>query len=86
MCRIFAADIFRKIASMNRVAVITGASRGIGAATAVEFAQRGFRVVVNYRSSDAEAQGVVAAITAAEGEAVAFKADVTQSDDVAAMV
>jgi 3-oxoacyl-[acyl-carrier protein] reductase len=44
---------------MSRVAVITGASRGIGAATALLLAQQGFRVVVNYRSSAGEADEVV---------------------------
>jgi 3-oxoacyl-[acyl-carrier protein] reductase len=66
--------------------MVTGASRGIGAATARVLADRGFRVVVNYRSSGAEADEVVAAITAAGGEAVAVKADVTIADDVTAMV
>jgi NAD(P)-dependent dehydrogenase (short-subunit alcohol dehydrogenase family) len=70
---------------MDRVAVITGASRGIGAATALVLAQQGFRVVVNYRSSAGEADEVVAAATAAGGEAVAIRADVTEPDDVAAM-
>jgi NAD(P)-dependent dehydrogenase (short-subunit alcohol dehydrogenase family) len=70
---------------MSQVAVITGASRGIGAATAQVLAERGFRVVVNYRSSAAEAEEVVGAITAAGGEAVATRADVTLPDDVAAM-
>jgi NAD(P)-dependent dehydrogenase (short-subunit alcohol dehydrogenase family) len=70
---------------MSRVAVVTGASRGIGAATARVFAEQGFRVVVNYRSSAEEADEVVAAITAASGEAAAIKADVTEADDVAAM-
>jgi NAD(P)-dependent dehydrogenase (short-subunit alcohol dehydrogenase family) len=70
---------------MSRVALITGASRGIGAATARVLAERGFRVVVNYRSSAAEAEEVVAAITAAGGEAAAIRADVTVPDDVAAM-
>jgi NAD(P)-dependent dehydrogenase (short-subunit alcohol dehydrogenase family) len=70
---------------MSQVAVITGASRGIGAATAQVLAERGFRVVVNYRSSAAEAEEVVGAITAAGGEAVATRADVTSPDDVAAM-
>ena len=46
---------------MSRVALITGASRGIGAATALVLAERGFRVVVNYRSSAEEADEVVAA-------------------------
>lgn len=71
---------------MARVAVITGASRGIGAATARVLAERGFRVVVNYRSSGAEADEVVAAIEAARGEAVSVKADVTESDDVSALI
>jgi 3-oxoacyl-[acyl-carrier protein] reductase len=71
---------------MTRVAVITGASRGIGAATATVLAERGFRVVVNYRSSAAEADEVVRAITAAGGQAVAIRADVTDPGDVVAMV
>ena len=71
---------------MGRVAVITGASRGIGAATALLFAEQGFRVVVNYRSSADEADEVVRAATAAGGEAVPYRADVTDADAVAAMV
>ena len=71
---------------MDRVAVITGASRGIGAATALVLAEQGFRVVVDYRSSAEQADEVVRAVTAAGGEAVAIQADVTAPDDVAAMV
>jgi NAD(P)-dependent dehydrogenase (short-subunit alcohol dehydrogenase family) len=71
---------------MTQVAVVTGASRGIGAATASVLAERGFRVVVNYRSSAAEADEVVRAVSAAGGEAVAIRADVTDADDVTAMV
>jgi NAD(P)-dependent dehydrogenase (short-subunit alcohol dehydrogenase family) len=71
---------------MSRVALVTGASRGIGAATASVLAERGFRVVVNYRSSAEQAQQVVATITAAGGEAVAIRADVTMADDVSAMI
>jgi len=70
---------------MSRVAVITGASRGIGAATARVLAEQGFRVVVNYRSSAEEANDVVAAINAAGGESTAIRADVTVPDDVATM-
>lgn len=70
---------------MSRVAVITGASRGIGAATARVLANRGFRVVVNYRASAQEADEVVAAIAAAGGEAISVRADVTVADDIAAM-
>ena len=69
----------------RRVAVITGASRGIGAATALILAERGFRVVVNHRSSGPQAAEVVAAISAAGGEAVAIQADVTVPGDVARM-
>ncbi len=71
---------------MGRVAVITGASRGIGAATALVLAERGFRVVVNYRSSAEEAEEVVRAAAAAGGEAIAIRADVTQADEVTEMV
>jgi 3-oxoacyl-[acyl-carrier protein] reductase len=71
---------------MSRVAVITGASRGIGAATASVLAGQGFRVVVNYRSSAEEADEVVRAITAAGGQAMAIRADVTEADQVDAMV
>ena len=70
----------------DQVAVITGASRGIGAAMALVLAKRGFRVVVNHLSSAQEREGVVTAIRDAGGEAVAIRADVTAPDDVAAMV
>jgi 3-oxoacyl-[acyl-carrier protein] reductase len=72
--------------SSTSVALITGASRGIGAATASVLAGRGFRVVVNYRSSAEEADDVVRAVTAAGGEAVAIRADVTDAGEVVAMV
>jgi 3-oxoacyl-[acyl-carrier protein] reductase len=75
-----------EVALMDRVAVVTGATRGIGAATALVLAERGFRVVVNYRSSAAEADEVVAAATAAGGQAIAVRADVTDTDDVTAMI
>lgn len=71
---------------MGRVALITGGSRGIGAATAQVLAAQGFRVVVNYLSSAEQADEVVRAATAAGGEALAIRADVTEADDVAAMV
>ena len=68
------------------VALITGASRGIVAATALVLAEHGYRVVVNHRASAPQAEDVVATIVAAGGEAVAVKADVTEPSDVAAMV
>jgi NAD(P)-dependent dehydrogenase (short-subunit alcohol dehydrogenase family) len=72
--------------SEKRVAVITGASRGIGAATALVLAERGFRVIVNHRDSASEAEKVVTAISAAGGDALAIQADVTAPQDVSAMV
>jgi 3-oxoacyl-[acyl-carrier protein] reductase len=71
---------------VSRVVIVTGASRGIGAATAKLLADRGFRVAVNYRSSAVQADEVVAAIIGSRGEAVAIKADVTVPAEVAAML
>jgi 3-oxoacyl-[acyl-carrier protein] reductase len=71
---------------MVRVALITGASPGIGAATALVVAEHGYRVVINHRASAKKAEQVVATIAAAGGEAVAIKAEVTMPDDVTAMV
>ncbi|HEX5403890.1 MAG TPA: SDR family oxidoreductase [Pseudonocardiaceae bacterium] len=70
----------------GRVALITGASRGIGAAIARLLASRGMRVVINYRSSAAEADDVVASITAAGGQAMAVRADVRDQAAVLTMV
>ena len=66
----------------ERVAIVTGGSRGIGKATALALTNQGAKVVVNYaRSSDA-AEEVVAKITKAGGEAIALQADVSNSEDV----
>jgi NAD(P)-dependent dehydrogenase (short-subunit alcohol dehydrogenase family) len=67
---------------MDRVAIITGASRGIGAATALLAARRGYGVCVNYRSNEAAARSVVNAIEAAGGRAIAVAADVAKEADV----
>jgi|SRR5450830_812452 len=67
---------------MKHVAIITGASRGIGAAVAQRLAKDGFAVVVNYASNVAEADKVVAAIIANGGAAIAIQADVAKSADV----
>lgn len=68
---------------MKRVAVITGASRGIGAATAILAARRGYAVCVNYVRDAEAANGVVDAIRQAGGEAVTVAADMSREEDVA---
>jgi 3-oxoacyl-[acyl-carrier protein] reductase len=70
----------------GRVALITGASRGIGAAVARLLASRGMRVVVNYRSSRGEADEVVGSINSAGGQAMAAQADVLDESAVLGMV
>jgi 3-oxoacyl-[acyl-carrier protein] reductase len=70
----------------GRVALITGASRGIGAAVARLLAERGMRVAVNYRSSGDEADEVVASISSAGGQAMAAQADVRDEPAVLGMV
>lgn len=67
------------------VALITGSSRGIGAATAVLAASRGYAVCVNYRSNASAAEDVVNQITAKGGRAIAVQADVAIEADVTRM-
>jgi 3-oxoacyl-[acyl-carrier protein] reductase len=67
---------------MKKVAIVTGASRGIGRAVAKRLAQDGFAVVVNYLSNVGEAEGVVAEIRGIGGDTVAVKADVANPADV----
>ena len=67
---------------MTRVALVTGASRGIGRAVAEELGEHGYRVAVNYHTRDDAAREVVAAIVAGGGEAEAFGADVGDGDAV----
>ena len=68
-----------------KTAVVTGASRGIGAACAAELARNGFSVAVNYRVNKSAAESVVNAVSAAGGQAFAVKADVSVPEEVAAM-
>ncbi|KPP97646.1 glucose 1-dehydrogenase [Marinobacter sp. HL-58] len=70
---------------MNKVAIVTGSSRGIGAATARLLAARGYSVCVNYRSGASQAEAVVSEITDQGGSALACQADVSQEHDVIAL-
>ena len=67
---------------MADVIIVTGASRGIGAATALLAAQRGYSVCVNFRANRAAADGVVRAIESAGGRAIGVAADVSSEPDV----
>jgi 3-oxoacyl-[acyl-carrier protein] reductase len=70
----------------KRVALVTGASRGIGRAIALELAARGAAVVVNYHQSPERANEVVKAIQAGGGQAAAFQADVSQFEQAQNLV
>jgi 3-oxoacyl-[acyl-carrier protein] reductase len=70
----------------GKVAVVTGASKGIGAGISKALAAEGASVVVNYASSKAGAESVVAAITAAGGKAVAVAGDVSKAADAQGII
>lgn len=70
----------------GKVAVVTGASKGIGAGIAKALAAQGASVVVNYASSQAAADAVVAAITQAGGKAIAVRGDVSKAVDAQGII
>ena len=65
----------------ERVALITGGSRGIGAATAIQAAARGYKVCIAYRSNTVAAESVVQKITQSGGQAIAVRADINLEDE-----
>ncbi|ELO1772391.1 glucose 1-dehydrogenase [Vibrio fluvialis] len=70
---------------MNKVVIVTGGSRGIGAATSKLLAKQGYAVCVNYRANQASADQVVGAITGMGGRAFAMQADVANEQEVEAL-
>lgn len=70
----------------NKVAIVTGASRGMGRATAVLFAQEGAKVVVNFLKSSEEAESLVEEIKGLGSDALAVQADVSNEEDVKRLV
>nr|WP_295971507.1 acetoacetyl-CoA reductase [uncultured Bacillus sp.] len=70
----------------NKVAIVTGGSRGIGSAIALELAKNGAKVVINYNSRSDAADKMVAEIQGIGGEAYAVQADVSKSEDAARLV
>ncbi|HWL73245.1 MAG TPA: SDR family NAD(P)-dependent oxidoreductase, partial [Burkholderiaceae bacterium] len=70
----------------NKVAVVTGGSRGIGRAIAAMLAAHGARVWVNYNRSEGAARALAAEIEATGGTCMLVKADVTRGEDIARMI
>ncbi len=70
----------------NKVAVVTGSSKGIGKACAIRLAKDGYKVVVNYSHSDAEAAKVLEQIKADGGDGMVYKADVSDLEQVKKMM
>ena len=68
----------------DKVAIITGSSRGIGRATAILFAKQGAKVVVNYKTHKKKAEGVIKSI--GKGNSLLVQADVTKEEDVKRLV
>jgi len=69
----------------DKVAIITGGSRGIGRATAIAAAKRGYKIVVGYASNQAAASEVVSIIERSNGKAIAVKCDVAEEGEILGM-
>jgi NAD(P)-dependent dehydrogenase (short-subunit alcohol dehydrogenase family) len=90
LCNLFFAVVtatnhFCRRQSMNKVLLVTGGSRGIGAATALLAAQNGWSVAVNYTANSLAADEVVRQIRASGGQAMSVQADVAEEDQVLRM-
>ncbi|PTT86840.1 oxidoreductase, partial [Pseudomonas sp. HMWF005] len=70
---------------MDKVIVITGGGRGIGAATALLAAEQGYRICINYQSDEQAAQSVLEQVRALGAQAIAVRADVSIEDEVIAL-
>ncbi len=70
----------------GKVAVITGAGRGIGRAIALQFAEYGSKVVINYRSSITQVEELLSAIRDAGGEAIAVQADISREEEAKKLI
>ncbi|OGT50998.1 MAG: hypothetical protein A3E84_05805 [Gammaproteobacteria bacterium RIFCSPHIGHO2_12_FULL_42_13] len=70
---------------MKKVAIITGASRGIGAATAMLLAKQGYAVCINYHHTKDQAEKLAATINQANGQAIAVQADMASENDISTM-
>lgn len=70
----------------GKVAVITGAGRGIGRAIAMQLIETGFRVVINYRSSTAQIEELLAATQAVGGLAIAVRADISREEEAKKLI
>jgi 3-oxoacyl-[acyl-carrier protein] reductase len=73
-------------AAARKTAIVTGASRGIGAAIAADLATSGYAVVINYKSGKADAEALCAAINAKGGQAAPYRADIAEEAQAAALI
>jgi 3-oxoacyl-[acyl-carrier protein] reductase len=69
-----------------KTAIITGASRGIGAAIAADLATSGYAIIINYKSGKADAEALCAAINAKGGQAATYQADIAEEAQAAALI
>jgi len=78
-------DLIFKNKTDKKVALITGASRGIGEETARQLAQNGYKVIINYKNNTSMAKGIVKQILSDGGDAIAISADMSNHDDIEKM-